>query len=169
GEPLFVVMQTNPVRVFVDTSEEDGGFVRDRDAATIRIQALKGREFAGKVTRSTWAFDARAHTLRAEIDLENPDDILHHGMYAFAKITVKRSDVWTLPATAVAMQGEQPFCFRVENGKAIKTPLQVGLAGTETVEVVKKKVGDVWQEVTGAESILANAAGVSDGQVIEGP
>ncbi len=166
AEPLFIVAQTDPVRVFVQTPEMDAESIRDNDGARIRIPALKGREIAGKVTRSTFVLDSRARTLRTEIDLENRDGTLRPGMYVAAALSPKRDNVWTLPASAVSMQADPPFCFRVENGKAVRTPLLLGLVGSDKVEVLKKKVGDIWEGVTGNEEIAASAAGVSDGQAI---
>src|SRR5262249_40244576 len=51
GEPLFVVEQINPVRVFVNIQELDAVWVRDKDVATIRVQGLQGQQFKGTVTR----------------------------------------------------------------------------------------------------------------------
>jgi hypothetical protein len=48
-----------------------------------------------------------------------------------ATIIAEHKNVWALPATAVATKGEQTFCYRVENGKTVRTPIQVGLRGNE--------------------------------------
>ena len=68
-------------------------------------------------------------TLRTEIDVPNPKGKLLPGMYVQASITVDHPNVWTLPAGAVVTGGDQTFCFRVEDGKAVRTLLQVGLSG----------------------------------------
>ena len=87
---------------------------------------------------------------------------------------MQHPNVWTLPVAAVLTEGDQTFCYRVEGGKAVRTPLQVGLRGGGLVEVLKKQIkatspGAVgqWEEITGAEEIAASdLASLSDGQAI---
>jgi multidrug efflux pump subunit AcrA (membrane-fusion protein) len=167
GEPLFAVARIDPVRVFVDVPETDAGFVKDGDAARIRVKALQGQEFAGKVTRNAWALDYSpskvARTLRTEIDLPNPDGKLRPGMYANVTLVLTRDNVLTLPATAVLMQGDKAFCYRVVDGKPVKTAVQIGLSEGSSVEVMRTLAKpDVWEELTGTEEIVANAASVSE-------
>ncbi len=156
GEPLFVVVQTDRVRVFVDVPEADAGLVRDGMEAKVRAQ---GGEFAGTVTRTSGVLDPKTRTLRTEIDLPNKDGALLPGTYAYATLTAQREGVFTLPASAVVMGTEGAYCFRVEDGKAVKTPLQIGLSGGGLVEVRKKQTKPgTWEDVTGQEEIAANAA-----------
>src|SRR5262249_4125271 len=115
GEPLFVVARMDPVRIFVDVPETDAVWVTKGDRARVRVRGLPGEEFEGQVTRSTWAVDPKARTLRTEIDVKNPGGRLRHDMFARAVLTVEHRDTWTLPATALLTQDEQTVCFRVEN------------------------------------------------------
>jgi multidrug efflux pump subunit AcrA (membrane-fusion protein) len=178
GEALFVVEKVDPVRVFVNVQELEAVWVRDGDTALIRPQSLQGQQVKGKVTRTSGAVDPRNRTLRTEIDLPNADGKLLPGMYVKATIIAQHKNVWALPATAVVTKGEQSFCYRVENGKAVLTPIQVGLRGNEldneTVEVVKKqtkpaKAGEEvhWEDFSGEEVIVAsNSASLADGQAV---
>jgi RND family efflux transporter MFP subunit len=169
GEPIFVVSRVDPVRIFVDVPENDAVLVADGTPASVRVQALKGEEFKGKVRRSAWALDPKARTLRTEIDLPNPDGRLRPGMYAHATVTVVRQNVLTLPASAAVAQGEQAFCFLVRESKAVRTPVQIGLRDEHLVEVVKKrmpgKVGG-WEDFTGQEEVVVNPLGLTDGQAV---
>jgi RND family efflux transporter MFP subunit len=176
SEPLFVVTQTDPVRVFIDVPETDASFVKDGVPARIRIQALHGRELTGNVTRNAWALDyspARmARTLRTEIDLDNPNGSLRPGMYVNVTLTLVRDNVLTLPAAALVTQEGQPVCYRVEGGKAVPIPVWIGLSGGGLVEVLKKKTkhtegGETaWEDFNGAEDIVANPAGLTEGQAV---
>src|SRR5262249_45617562 len=129
GEPLFVVAQIDPVRIFIDVPETEASFVKDGDPARIRIKALQGQELIGKVTRNAWALDYSsakvARTLRTEIDLDNPDGRLRPGMYAKVSLTVEREKVLTVPASAIVTQGDQSVCFHIEDGRAVRTPVQI--------------------------------------------
>jgi RND family efflux transporter MFP subunit len=181
GEPVFVVAQTDPVRIFVDVPENDAVLITDGARAVVRVQALKGQEFSGTVTRSAWSLDPRSRTLRTEIDLPNPNvrdaagrlqpGRLRPGMYAYATITVERANVLAVPASAVVTQGDHSFCYRLEGDKAVRTPIQVGFRDGDRIEVVKKTVGKEggWVDFTGEEEVIVNAAGLSDGQAVSIP
>jgi HlyD family secretion protein len=173
AEPLFNVERTDIVRVFVNIPEMDAHWVRDNAPARVRVQGLQGQEFQGKVTRTAKSLDPRSRTLRTEIDLPNSGK-LQSGMYVHVAITVEHPDVWSLPASAVVTQGEQTFCYCVENGKAVRTPVQVGIREGDWVEVLQKlrkpaKAGDqgAWEDFSGSEEVVQKDPGsLSEGQMV---
>jgi hypothetical protein len=63
-------------------------------------------------------------------------------MYTCAKVIVQRPQVRALPAGALAVLGHETFCYLLEGGKAVKTPVQRGMRDGTWVEVLKKKIGD---------------------------
>jgi HlyD family secretion protein len=170
GEPLFVVAMTDTVRIFVDVPENDAALVTDKTPAVVTVQALNGEQFPGEVTRSAWALDPKARTLRAEIDVKNPSGRLRPGMYAYSVITVTHANVLALPVAAVVTLGEQTFCYRVEDGKALRTPIKVGFRDAEWVEILKRQMPGkegMWEDFT--ENMKVVASGVSslgDGQAV---
>lgn len=89
AQPLFVVAQTDLVRVFVDVPESDALMVTIGMPARIRVQTIKDQDFKGKVTRTAWSLEPRSRTLRTEIDLPNPEGKLRPGMYAYVTLTVE--------------------------------------------------------------------------------
>jgi multidrug efflux pump subunit AcrA (membrane-fusion protein) len=175
GQPLFVVSQIDPVRVFVNVPGTDAPWIRNGDPVSLRLQGAGGKLFEGKVTRNARSLDPQARTLRTEIDLDNPDGTLLPGMYVQATITLQHRDTWTLPAAAVLTEGDQTFCYRVEDGKVVRTPLQVGLTSGGLVEVLKKQTAAAsggedgrWEDITGNEEVaIAEAGSLSDGQAVQ--
>jgi multidrug efflux pump subunit AcrA (membrane-fusion protein) len=174
GESLFVVEKIKPVRVFINLPELEAVWVRDGDVALIRAQSLQGQQFKATVTRASKSLHPQNRTLRTEIDLPNDDGKLLPGMFVDATIISEHKNVWTLPATALLTRGEQRFCYRVENGKTLRTPIQVGLQGSELVEVVKKqtklaKAGEEghWEDFSGSEEfVLTDPVSLSEGQIV---
>ncbi len=107
-------------------------------------------------------------TLRAEIDLPNSDSRLLPGMYAYAMATIKRTDVLALPVRAVSQVGNQNFCYRLEDGKAVRTIIQTGPSDGKFIEVANKQVNNAWQPFSGDEQIIVgDLAEISDGQAVE--
>jgi RND family efflux transporter MFP subunit len=171
GEALFVVARTDTMRVFVDVPENDAVLVAKGTPAVVSVQALNGEEFPGEVTRTSFALDTtKERVLRAEIDLKNPAGRLRPGMYAYATIKAEHPNALTVPASAVVTQGEQNFCYRVEGGKAVRTPVRVGFRDGQLVELLKKKGAGPegrWEDFSGEEEIITSIpSSLSDGQAV---
>jgi RND family efflux transporter MFP subunit len=174
GMPLFVIIQTDPVRVFINIPGAEAAWIKDGDPVSLRLLGAGGEVFAGTLTRNARALDPRTRTLRTEIDIPNSAGKLLPGMYVQASIVIQHAGVWTLPAAAVVTEGDQTYCYRVMAGKAVRTPLQVGLSGGGLVEVLKKKSPPAttgaqgrWEDITGDEKIVgSNPAALSDGQPV---
>lgn len=173
GEPLFVVVRMDKVRVFLEVPEADAVLVKDGVPGRIRVPVLNDREFAGKVAGSSWSLDPAQRTLRAEIDFDNPGGQLRPGMYAQAVIDVTEPGAMTVPAGAVLTRDGQTFCYRVEGNKAVRTPLRVGARQGAAVEVFKKQerasgAGEKprWVNLTGAEELAGDPSALTDGQEV---
>ena len=60
-------------------------------------RAFRDTELPATVTRTSWALNMKSRTLRAEVDLPNPESQLLPGMYAYVKVIIERPDVQALP------------------------------------------------------------------------
>ncbi len=57
--PLFIAARTDVVTIVIDLPEMYSTEVNPGDAALVKLQAMKGRTVAGKVTRTAWALDPK--------------------------------------------------------------------------------------------------------------
>ena len=71
--PLYVVARTDKMRIFLDVPEMEAEGVVKGSPATVRVQAVDDEEVSATVTRTSWSLHLHTRTLRAEIDLPNPD------------------------------------------------------------------------------------------------
>ncbi|HEY7427153.1 MAG TPA: efflux RND transporter periplasmic adaptor subunit [Gemmataceae bacterium] len=170
GEPLFLMVRRDLVRIFVDVPEPEAPFVRQGTPVRLRIQALNDREFEAVVTRTSWALDPASRTLRTEIEVKNPNDELRPGMYAYAIITAEHANTFTLPAEALLRQDDTFYCWEYRDGKAVQTLVRPGLRMKDRVEVLKKRLpgpSGRWQDFTGSEQVLLGGiAALADGQEV---
>jgi RND family efflux transporter MFP subunit len=165
--PLYVVARTDRVRIYVDVPEVDASLVQKGTKARVRVQALDGAELEADVARTSWSLSSRTRTLRAEIDLPNPDARLRPGMYAYASIQVERPNARVLPRAAVVELGNQTCCYLYENGRAVKTPVQTGVGDENWIAVVKRRGNGQWIDFTGSEEvILGDLSELADGQKV---
>lgn len=161
GEPLFVVARSDLVTVVAAVPELFAAAVEAGDRVSIRLQAIPGKVFQGKVTRTAYALDPKSRTLRAEVDLPDPDGKLHPGLYAYASIVAdEHPDALTIPASALAREGEMAYCFVARDGRAVRRPIEVGIVEGSNVEVASGLQPD-------EEVVKAGIASLSDGQPIE--
>ncbi len=159
--PLLVVARIDKVRIFVAVPEHEAAYVDLADPVTIDVQSLRGAEFKGTVTRTSFALDPTNRSLEAICDLDNVDGRLRPGMFASAKIMLQEmKQVLTLPSASVVRQGKEAFCFRLIDSKAVKTTIQVGIKVGDDFEVAKGLSED--QTV-----ILNKASSLKDGQAVE--
>ncbi len=160
GELLFIISRSDIVTITVGIPETDAPFVNPGDQARIRLQALEGRAFEGKVTRTAWALDAATRTLRTEIDLPNADDLLRPGLYAYATIIAEEhKDALTVPAAAIVKDGEKSYCLTVADGRAKRREVMPGLVDGKRIEIVSGLNG-------GEKVVEANAASLYDEQPV---
>ena len=109
--PIYVVDRTDIVRIFVDIPEQDANYVHVGTKATVLAKAYRDQPIPATVTRTSWAFNVNSRTLRAEIDLPNPNSQLLPGMYAYAKVIIDRPGVRALPLAALTHSGDQTYCW----------------------------------------------------------
>jgi RND family efflux transporter MFP subunit len=169
GEPLFLMVRRDRVRIFVDVPEPEAPFVRQGVPVRLRIQALNDREFEATVTRTSWALDPASRTLRTEIEVPNPKDELRPGMYAYAIITADHPNAFTLPMEALVRQEDTYYCYQVVDGKAVQTLVRPGMRAGARREVLKKRKAEAddegWRDFTGEEQVLlGNVAALANGQ-----
>lgn len=170
GKPggVFRVARVDPVRVVFQVPEADAGLVAEGRPVKVVVQALGGPEVAGTVARTSWSLEPGSRTLRAEIDLPNPDGRVRPGMYVYARVTAELPEAWGLPAAAVQKLGDEHVVYRVVDGKAVRTPVELIRGDGQFTQVRRyKKPGTTeWADWTGAEAVASPAAAVTDGQPI---
>ena len=170
GRPLFVLEQTDPVRVFVGVPELASFFIHEQDTALIRFQAIPGVTREGKVVRSGFSLNPSTRTLQTEIDIPNADGHLHPGWYVTVTIAIDRKQVWTLPSNAIGFQGQQNYYVYLQvDGKPVRTPVIIGPSDDTHTEVLKKYVPNSntndWPPFDGTEHVLAgNLDVLAEGQ-----
>jgi HlyD family secretion protein len=173
--PIYVVDRTDIVRIFVDIPEEDANYVQVGTRASVLTRAYRDEPIAGSVTRTSWALNVKSRTLRAEIDLKNPNSQLLPGMYAYAKVIIDRPKVRCLPVDALVHTGDQTFCWLYQNGNAVRTEVRTAVSDGEWIEVTNlqrpaasKSKTDSWKPVDGSEQvILGDLSILADGAPVD--
>jgi RND family efflux transporter MFP subunit len=147
--PLFYLMQTDPLRVFVNVPQVFSTTIVTGQNAIVYREEDPQRQFTGQVTRTANALDPNTRTLLTEVDVPNPKDALRPGMYLQVKFSAPRAAPTVLiPSAALAwrpdgtvvpvLDSEQRVRYqKVQVGRDFGAEVEVvtGLKGGETVIV----------------------------------
>ncbi|HEV3163394.1 MAG TPA: efflux RND transporter periplasmic adaptor subunit [Isosphaeraceae bacterium] len=174
--PIYVVDRTDLLRIYVDVPEEDADFVHIGTKAKVLARAFRDKELPASVTRTSWALNVKSRTLRAEIDIPNPDSRILPGMYAYGKVIIERPGVRALPLDALVYSGNGTFCWRYENGHAERIELETGVSDGDWIEVTNRRVptslaetNDApWTPIDGSEQVvLGDLSVLTDGAPVK--
>jgi HlyD family secretion protein len=139
SEPLLAVATTDHMRTIVLVPDPDVPFCNVGDPAIVKIDALGGRIFKGKVSRMAEAEDLKDRTMRVEIDLPNDQGLLKDGMYGRAVIELEPpSQNLTIPSTCLIEQDGHGdgAVFVVRDDKVKRIRIRVGKDSGQWVEVL---------------------------------
>ena len=152
--PIYVVDRTDIVRIFVDIPEQDANYVHIGTKATVLAKAYRdaadsGHRHAHVVGAERQEPDAPRRDRSAQPQQPAParDVRLRQGDH-------RAPDVRALPLAALTHSGDKTYCWKHENGKAVRTEVQTGVSDGEWIEVTNLQlppapVGtDPWAPVT---------------------
>jgi len=139
---ILVMQDITTVRVLVDVVEKDVSLVKIGQAAELRADAYPGRVFSGNVTRVVQALNPSTRTMTVEVDIPNPDRALKGGMFARVELLVGvHANALQIPIDAVTRLEADQYVYTVEDGKARKAPVQLGIQNNGMIEIVKGLTG----------------------------
>lgn len=123
SQPIYVVQEITPVKLLVGISESDYSKVKKGDVVKIKVDALPGRSFSGKVNRIYPVMDASSHTVTIEVIVPNTDRALRPGMYAQVEVNYGVNHSVTVPDNAVVKQqgSGQRFVFVLDDQGVAKS------------------------------------------------
>jgi RND family efflux transporter MFP subunit len=116
--PLYVMMQNDPIRVFVEVPQSAADdLINSRAPVQILTSGGVAREYAGTVTRTSQAINPQARTLRVEVDIANPHDEFVPGMYVKVGFALPPRGLVQVPAAALLFRagGPQVACIDARN------------------------------------------------------
>lgn len=147
--PLFIIAQTDKLRVRAAVPERDAPWANPGDPATITFQAVPGAAFSGELSRTAGSLDQSTRTMVVEVDVDNSQGRLLPGMFGQATITLEeRENVLVLPASAIRHdEVGSSYVYVVDQaGRAQVVDVAIGLDDGETIEIISG--------LTGAERVV---------------
>ncbi len=136
SRPLYTLAQTDTMRMLVNVPQSSAAEVTVGTPVEITAQELAGRTVKGTVARTAQAIDPASRTLLTEIRIPNAGHSLLPGMYAQAKLAVRRAAPSLLiPATTLVLTSDGPTVAVVQDGRVHMQRLTLGRDLGAEVEV----------------------------------
>jgi RND family efflux transporter MFP subunit len=143
GRALFVLTQTDPLRVYLNVPQAYAHLVKPGQEVTVTQAELAGRKFKGRVERTSGAIDTATRTMQAEVALPNRDGALLPGAYVQVQLPLAASRDVQLNANALLFRSEGVRVASVDAaGKVKLLPVRVGRNFGDRVEVLEGLKGD---------------------------
>ncbi len=112
GKSLFTLADRSNMWAILNIEESALGRVKVGQAVELRVEALPGRTFKGKLTWIAAEVDERSRMARARAEVPNPDGALRARMFAKARILTRTAErAMLLPSSAICSLEGKTFVF----------------------------------------------------------
>ncbi len=162
--PLVTVSDDSRMLIYFSISEREAAdlvmqygsmdrFLEQMPAADFRMSNGKPYPLQGKVDAVSGLVDAGTGTVRMRAIFDNPDRLLRNGGTGTVILHSHKDSIIVIPQTATYELQDRVFTYRVVDGKAKSTPIEVNRLNDGTDYVVESglNAGDV---------IIAEGAGL---------
>ncbi|HMR02171.1 MAG TPA: efflux RND transporter periplasmic adaptor subunit, partial [Candidatus Competibacter phosphatis] len=125
-----------------------------------RVDAYPEQSFEGTIYAIEPALDEETRTVLLRARLPNPHNQLRPGLFARVSLILeRRENALVVPEQAIVPVGQTTFVYRVVDGKAVMTPVKLGLRRPGLVEILEGlSAGD--QVVTDGQLKIRDGAAV---------
>lgn len=139
GQTLIEVADLSTVWAQLDVPEADAALVRAGQVVRLSLEGQQGEGREGKIARVGASVDRESRTMRARVELQNPDRSLKGGSFLRAKVEVAATHEALLVPREAIQRAEGHTLVFVKRKEGVYEPVAVELGPSEgnVIEVVK--------------------------------
>jgi len=138
GADMVNLEAVDPLKVDFRVPEIYLSQVRVGQSLQLTLDAMPGKSYEGKVFAINPLLDAagRAVVIRAQV--HNQDATLRPGMFTRVRLLTREvQDALVVPEQAIVPQGDEWYVYRVMDGKAQRTKVEIGQRRDGNTEIIK--------------------------------
>lgn len=137
GQDLVNLEDIDPIKVDFRIPERYLSSLATGQIIRVRVDAFPERAFEGEVYAIDPQIDPAGRSIAIRARIENGDRVLRPGLFARVRLIVdERPDALVVPEQALVPRGEQRYVFKVVDGKAALTEVQLGQRRAGEVEIL---------------------------------
>jgi RND family efflux transporter MFP subunit len=157
---LFVVTQTDPLRLFVNVPQTYAQQIKPGQTVIVRQTELQGQKFEGKLARTGASIDPLTRSMQVEISLPNKSGVLLPGAFVQVDLPLQTKATLTIPNNALIIRAGAIKVAVVDAEKRVR--MQVVTLGRNLGEQVEVMSG----LKDGARLVLNPPDALSDGDQV---
>lgn len=137
AKPVITITNMDEVIAKAELSEYLVNQIDKSKPVDVLIESADNKHFQGKITSFIPAAQEGKYSYPIEIKISNPKFELKPGMFVkLGIITKEKNNVITIPSESVLTKEGKTFVYLVENFKAIKREVKLGLDDSNQVEII---------------------------------
>ena len=138
AQPIVTIEKVDTLRAYVWIPADVSPLIRRGQKVEVHLAGLPNRTFWGRVTRFATTENPTTRTMRTEVDMDNPDLVIHPGMYGkFTFYLEKYRNSIVIPGMAAMARRDKPLSVMiVRDGKALEVPISIGIDNAKWVQVL---------------------------------
>ena len=138
GDDIVRLENVSAVKLDFRVPESYLSKLRPSQEVSIKTDAFPNETFKGRIFALEPGVDEKTRTILARALIPNPQNKLRAGMFARVNVLLEtRPNSILVPEQAIWPQGRDAFVYRVVDGKALLTKIELGVRHPGEVEVVK--------------------------------
>jgi RND family efflux transporter MFP subunit len=156
NKPLFLLSQTDPLRVYINVPQAYAQLVRPGQTAVVTQPEMRGRNFNGQVARTAGSIDAATRTMQVEIALPNRDGALLPGAFVQVELAAAASGALTVPSSTLLFRGQGTLVAKVDRQGTVQLqPVHLGRNFGDVIEVLQGLQGNETLVLNPSDSLAA--------------
>ncbi len=137
GDDIINLEQIDPLKADFRIAEVYVGAVKPGQRLDLGADAFPGEKFAGEVYAIDPLIDESGRSILLRARLPNPDGRLRPGLFVRVSLVLnERDDAIQVPEQALVPQGQDQYVFKVADGKAAFTKVEVGIRRDGMAEIL---------------------------------
>ncbi|MFP2956637.1 efflux RND transporter periplasmic adaptor subunit [Myxococcus sp. 1LA] len=139
GQPLIQVADLSTMWALLEIPEADAAIVRPGQRVTLTFDSMPGQTREATLTRIGASVDRASRTVRARVELPNPDGALKAGLFVRARVQVTTEHEAVMVPHAAIQRAEGQTLVFVRKRPGLYEPVAVDLGAStrEAVEIIK--------------------------------
>ncbi len=136
GERIVELADIDPIKLDFRVPELALSSVRRGQPVRVTLDALPGKVFEGEIYAIDPIIDVTGRAIRLRARIPNPRGELSPGLFARVQLIVEqRANSLLVPESAVFAADQKQFVYRVVDGRAVRTEVELGQRRPGYVEI----------------------------------
>lgn len=137
GQPLVNLEDIETVKVDFNVAERYLNALKPGQDIEVRVDPFPDRVFAGEIYAIDPQIDVNGRSISVRARVPNTERLLRPGLFARVTVAINvRETAIRIPEEAIIPRGDERHVFRIIDGKAVMTKVEIGTRRDGLVEIV---------------------------------